>query len=45
MGIQPPCPPKVTAKERDSGVLTKSMPLILADGLRDVEGEVPGDGG
>lgn len=45
MGIQSPRPPKVTARERNSGVLTQGVPLILADGLRDVEGEVPGDGG
>lgn len=42
---KPPWPPKVTTKERNSGVLTKGVPLILTDGLRDVESEVPGDGG
>lgn len=45
MGSQPPRSPKVTAKERNSGVLTQGVPLVLADGLGDVVGEVPGDGG
>lgn len=31
--------------KKESRVLTQGVPLILADGLRDVEREVPRDGG
>lgn len=30
--------------QKDTAALTQGMPLILANGLRDVECEVPGDG-
>lgn len=44
LGIQIPEPSK-GHKARNSAVLTQGVPLVLPDGLRDVESEVPWDGG